>query len=114
MGERAIEPRYRPSAPIGGRLIGVFTGTLALFAGAGIYFLAIRFIFGLGAVANISNGYAWGIWVVWDIMIATALACGGYAMALVVYILNRGEFHPLLRPALTASVFGYTLWAVPR
>ena len=109
MGDRAIEPRLRPSAPVGGRVAGVFTGTLAIFAGVGVYFLAMRFIFGLGAVANISNGYAWGIWVVWDIMIATALACGGYAMALVVYILNRGEFHPLLRPALTASVFGYTL-----
>jgi len=112
MSDRAIEPRLRPSAPVGGRVAGVFTGTLALLAGVGVYFLAMRFIFGLGAVANISNGYAWGIWVVWDIMIATALACSGYAMALIVYIVNRGEFHPLLRPALTASVFGYTLGGV--
>ncbi len=109
MSDRSGEPRFIPSAPVGGRLVGAFTSTLAIFAAVGVYFLARRFIFGLGDVANISNGYAWGIWVVWDIMIATALACGGYAMALVVYILNRGEFHPLIRPALTASVFGYTL-----
>ena len=103
--ENLASYRARRSAAV----VGAFTSTLAIFAAVGVYFLARRFIFGLGDVANISNGYAWGIWVVWDIMIATALACGGYAMALVVYILNRGEFHPLIRPALTASVFGYTL-----
>ena len=30
-------------------------------------------------------------------------------MALLVYIFNRGEYHPLVRPALLASLFGYTL-----
>jgi Ni/Fe-hydrogenase subunit HybB-like protein len=79
---------------------------LALICGA---LLACRFIFGLGYVTNISNGYPWGIWVVYDIMIATALACGGYAMALLVYVMNRGRYHPLVRPALLASVLGYTL-----
>ena len=36
------------------------------------------------------------------LVIATGFACGGYAIALVTYILNRGEYHPLVRPALTA------------
>ena len=109
MSDFTLSPRLRRSAPVGGRLVGMFTIVLALFAGIAVFFLARRFLFGLGAVTNISNGYTWGIWVVWDVIIATGFACGGYAMALVVYILNRGEFHPLLRPALTASVFGYSL-----
>ena len=34
---------------------------------------------------------------------------GGYVLAVVVYVLNRGEYHPLMRPALLASAFAYTL-----
>jgi Ni/Fe-hydrogenase subunit HybB-like protein len=30
-------------------------------------------------------------------------------MAILVYIFNKGEFHPLVRPALLASAFGYSL-----
>jgi len=33
-------------------------------------------------------------------------------MALMVYIMNRGEYHPLVRPALVASMFGYALAGV--
>ena len=34
------------------------------------------------------------------------------AIALLVYIFNKGEFHPFVRPALLASAFGYTLAGV--
>ena len=103
------KPRKRKHAAVGGKVLGRFTLGLAVLAGAAVFFLVQRFTYGLGAVTNINNGYPWGIWVVWDVIIATGFACGGYAMALVVYILNRGEYHPLVRPALTASVFGYSL-----
>jgi Ni/Fe-hydrogenase subunit HybB-like protein/Fe-S-cluster-containing dehydrogenase component len=109
--EAPHRPRARMSAPVGGKLMGTFTTVLGVFAAIAVFFLVRRFSEGLGAVTNISNGYPWGIWVVWDVVIATGFACGGYAMALVVYILNKGEFHPLVRPALTASVFGYSLGA---
>ena len=98
--------------PVGGRVIGMFTVVLAALVGVAVYFLYQRFVYGLGAVTNINNGYTWGIWVVWDVVIATGFACGGYAMALVTYILNRGEYHPLVRSALTASLFGYTLGGI--
>ncbi len=94
---------------IGGKLVRRLTIALALLIGVALFFLYQRFVYGLGAVTNINNGYPWGIWVVWDVIIATGFACGGYAMALLVYILNRGEFHPMIRAALTASVFGYSL-----
>ena len=94
---------------LGGSLWSPFTLVLGVFIAIAMFFLAQRFIYGLGAVTNINNGYPWGIWVVWDVVIATGFACGGYAMALVAYILNRGEYHHLVRPALTASLFGYSL-----
>jgi Ni/Fe-hydrogenase subunit HybB-like protein len=76
------------------------------------FFLVIRFVFGLGAVANINDGYPWGIWVVYDVVIGSAFACGGFSVALLVYIFNKGEYHPMVRPALLGSLFGYTLAGV--
>ncbi|HNJ77080.1 MAG TPA: Ni/Fe-hydrogenase cytochrome b subunit, partial [Azospira sp.] len=35
--------------------------------------------------------------------------CGGFSVAMLVYIFNKGQYHPLIRPALLASLFGYTL-----
>jgi hypothetical protein len=49
--------------------------------------------------------------VVVDVIIGSAFACGGFSVAMLVYIFNRGEYHPLVRPALLASLFGYTLAA---
>jgi Ni/Fe-hydrogenase subunit HybB-like protein len=50
-----------------------------------------------------------GLWIAFDVVTGTALACGGYAVALLVYVANRGHYHPLVRPALLTSAFGYTL-----
>jgi Ni/Fe-hydrogenase subunit HybB-like protein len=69
----------------------------------------VRFLFGLGAVTALNDGYPWGIWVVVDVVIGSAFACGGFSVAMLVYIFNKGEYHPLVRPALLASLFGYTL-----
>lgn len=105
----AKHKHHHKHAALGGSVIGPFTIVLGMLVAVAAYFLAQRFIYGLGAVTNINNGYPWGIWVVWDVVIATGFACGGYAMAFVTYILNKGEYHPLVRPALTASLFGYSL-----
>ncbi len=99
-------------APLRRRLFTPFTLVLAVLAAIGAYYVAIRFIFGLGAVTNLNPGYPWGIWVVFDVIIGTALGCGGFALALLVYIFNRGDYHPLVRPALLGGVLGYTLAAM--
>jgi Ni/Fe-hydrogenase subunit HybB-like protein len=49
------------------------------------------------------------LWIAFDVVTGTALACGGYAVAILVYILNRGQYSPLVRPALVTSALGYTL-----
>lgn len=97
------------NAPLRRNLITPATLVLAALAAIALYFIALRLIYGLGAVTNINSGYPWGIWVVVDIIIGTAFGCGGFAMALLVYIFNRGEYHPLIRPALLGGLFGYTL-----
>jgi Ni/Fe-hydrogenase subunit HybB-like protein len=96
-------------APLGGKLITPTTIILGVLTLIGFGILIYRFIYGIGAVANVNDGYPWGIWVAYDVVVGSALACGGFAMALLVYIFNKGEYHPLVRPALLASLFGYTL-----
>ncbi len=97
------------ATPLRRNLITPTTLVLAVLVAIAFYFLGVRFIYGLGAVANINSGYPWGIWVVVDVIIGTAFGCGGFAMALLVYIFNRGAYHPLIRPALLSGLFGYTL-----
>ncbi|MEY3220354.1 MAG: hydrogenase 2 cytochrome b type component [Pseudomonadota bacterium] len=97
------------AAPVGGRILTVPFLILGMFALIAAYFLILRFIFGLEAAANINNGYPWGIWVTMDVVVGTAFGCGGFVMAFLVYILNKGKYHPLIRPAVMAGLFGYTL-----
>ena len=90
----------------------IFTWQFAFFlliACCATFFIVKRFMFGIGAVANMNDGYPFGIWIALDVVVGTALGCGGYAMALLVYVANRGQYHPLVRPALMASAFGYSL-----
>ncbi|GAM09867.1 putative Ni/Fe-hydrogenase 2 b-type cytochrome subunit [Geobacter sp. OR-1] len=75
----------------------------------GFCLVALRFIKGIGAVSNMSDGYPWGIWITYDVATGTAIACGGYAMAILVYIRNRMHYHPMIRSAILTSMFGYGL-----
>ena len=95
--------------PLGGKFFtGPFIFFLIVFL-IGLYFIVERFIVGMGPVSNLNGGYSWGIWVVYDVVIGTAFACGGYAVAFTVYVFNKGKYHPLVRPALLTSLLGYAL-----
>ncbi len=98
--------------PLGGKILTpTFLFCLLLFL-ISLLFIGKRFIYGLGAVTHMSDGYPWGIWIAFDVVIGTAFGCGGYALALLIYVFNKGEYHPLLRPALMTSLFGYSLAGV--
>ena len=99
-------------APLDRRVITPPFLVLGVIAVIGIYYLAERFVHGMGAVTNLNGGFPWGIWVVYDIVVGTALACGGYALAVTVYVFNKGKYHPLIRPALLASLLGYGLGGI--
>lgn len=104
--------QHAQPAPVGGPLFTTATFICGVLIAVMVAVLATRFIFGLGAVTNLNDGYPWGIWVVVDVVIGSAFACGGFSVAMLVYIFNKGQYHPLVRPALLASLFGYTLAGV--
>ena len=95
--------------PLGGKIWTKPFKVLTVLALIGGVLILKRFLFGLGSVTNLNDGYPWGLWIVYDVVTGTAIACGGYAMALLVYIFNRGQYHSLVRSALVTSLFGYTL-----
>lgn len=98
-----------PASAVGGPLITPATKLLAIIAGIGGLAIVYRFAVGLGASTALSNGYPWGIWIAFDVVTGTALACGGYALAILIYILNKGVYHPMIRPAILTSALGYSM-----
>lgn len=98
--------------PVGPLAVTGALKVLGVVALAGVGAILWRLATGLGATTALSDGYPWGLWIAFDVVTGTALACGGYAMALLVYIFNRGQYHPLVRPALVTSALGYTMAAV--
>ena len=95
--------------PLGGQLFTRPFRALLLLGAIGLALTVWRFVVGLGAATALSDGYPLGLWIALDVVTGTALACGGYAVALVVYIFNKGKYHPLVRPAILTSALGYTL-----
>lgn len=100
------------SLPLGGKVLTKPFLLITLLFLIGVVLVIYRYINGLGAVTNMSDGYPWGIWITYDVLVGTALGCGGYAMAFLVYVGNKGEYHPLVRSAVLTSMFGYGLAGV--
>jgi Ni/Fe-hydrogenase subunit HybB-like protein len=95
--------------PLGGP---IFTRTFLVMLTLGLIgcgLIGVRLFFGLAPISNLSDGYPWGIWKPLNVVIATGLGAGGYGTALVVYVFNRGKYHPLVRPALLTSALAYTI-----
>ena len=97
------------AAPVGGRLMTPSIRLLFGIFGVGALIILWRLFAGLGATTAMNDGYPFGLWIAFDVVTGTALACGGYAVAILVYILNKGRYSPLVRPALLTSALGYTL-----
>jgi Ni/Fe-hydrogenase subunit HybB-like protein len=103
---------HAKAQPVGGPIwTRGFRVVTALFAVSAVL-MVWRWIVGLGAATDLSDGYPWGLWIAFDVVTGTALGCGGYAMAFLVYIFNKGQYHPLVRPAVLTSALGYTMAAL--
>jgi Ni/Fe-hydrogenase subunit HybB-like protein len=98
--------------PVGGRILTRPFLVLGFFGAIALVLLAYRFVYGLGSVTALNDGYPWGLWIAFDVVVGTALATGGYAVAILVYVLNKGKYHPLVRSALVTSALGYTLGGI--
>ena len=101
-----------PARPVEGKFLTTPVKIMLVLWGLGTVAALWRFTQGLGAATAMNDGYPWGIWIAFDVVVGTGLASGGYAMALLVYVFNRGRYHPLVRPALVTSFLGYSVAGV--
>ncbi|HSJ25056.1 MAG TPA: Ni/Fe-hydrogenase cytochrome b subunit [Longimicrobiales bacterium] len=99
-------------APVGGPIWTPTFKILTAFFILSMLLVAWRFAVGIGPASALNDGYPWGAWKVVNVVVLTALGSGGYAMALLVYVLNRGHYHPLVRTAILTSALGYTTGVV--
>ncbi len=81
---------------------------LAIF-GISTLVMGYRFIAGVGAVSNMTDGFTWGIWEPVNVVVFTGIGAGALGVGLLTYALNRGEYHGLVRPAVLLGAICYTL-----
>jgi Ni/Fe-hydrogenase subunit HybB-like protein len=75
----------------------------------GLVVAIIRFTNGIGAISNLSDGRAWGLWISLDLYCGVALAAGGFTLAAAVYIFNLKKYYPIVRSAILTAFLGYLL-----
>jgi Ni/Fe-hydrogenase subunit HybB-like protein len=95
--------------PIGGRILSRPVGILVAIFGVSTLVIAYRFFAGVGAVSNMTDGFTWGIWEPVNVVVFTGIGAGALGVGLLTYLLNRGEYHGLVRPAVLLGAICYTL-----
>ncbi len=98
----AIHPRLRPN-------LGPVPAVLLALMGIGVIVAFIRFIWGIGAISNLSNTYPWGFWISFDIFTGIAISSGAFLLAAAVYIFDLQEFRPLMLPSILTALLGYIM-----
>jgi Ni/Fe-hydrogenase subunit HybB-like protein len=73
--------------------------------------IVIRFIYGLGAVSNISQTVPWGLWKGFNVVTGVAFAGGAYVLTFMVYILGMEKYKPLVRITVLNGFLAYSFYA---
>jgi len=94
------QPRFR---------IGLFPLILLAFMSIAFVVAMWRYLFGIGAISNLSNAYPWGFWVSFDLFTGIAISSGAFVIASLVYIFELEQYRPLVRPTLVTGLLGYLM-----
>ncbi|NUN71221.1 MAG: polysulfide reductase NrfD, partial [Bacteroidetes bacterium] len=81
---------------------------LAALTVAALLLSLYREFAGLGAVTGLNDGYSWGLFKNFNVTTLTALGSAGYAVGVLVWILNRQKYHVIMRTAALISILSYT------
>ncbi len=98
----AINPRLRFH-------VSPFAAVLLALMGIAFVVAMIRFIYGIGAVSDLSYSYPWGFWISFDLFTGVAIGSGAFVMAAIVYIFELKEFRPLLKASVLTGFLGYLM-----
>ena len=78
---------------------------------AGVIIVVYRFIYGLGAVTNLSQETPWGFWLGFDVVTGVALAAGAYVITFVVYVMKVEKYHSIVRVTVLNGLLAYIFYA---
>src|SRR5678816_2425852 len=73
--------------------------------------MILRFALGLGGGTNLSDTYAWGLWIVFD-LVWIAVAAGAFATAGLIYVFRRTDLYSLGRAAVFMGLLSYSFVTV--
>jgi len=102
---------HEQARPIGGPLLDRTMKLLLVIFGAAALVVIYRFATGIGPVSNMTDGYTWGIWEPINVVVFTGIGAGAFGVGLLCYLLNKGKYHALVRPAVLVGAVSYTLGA---
>jgi Ni/Fe-hydrogenase subunit HybB-like protein len=86
----------------------IFKTLLWTLVGLAAGITVARFTRGLGATTALSDSTPWGLWIGFDVMGGVALAAGGFVVAGIAHIFQRGRYHHAARPAVLTALLGYS------
>jgi formate dehydrogenase iron-sulfur subunit len=97
--------------PLQRKLLTPLNWLLLLLAAFGGISLITRFALGLGGSTHLSNTYAWGLWIVFD-LVWIAVAAGAFATAGIIYVFQRKDLYSMGRAAVLMGLLSYSFVTV--
>ncbi len=97
--------------PLQRKLLTPFNRFLLVLIAFGAISLLARFALGLGGSTHLSNTYAWGLWIVFD-LVWIAVAAGAFATAGLIYVLQRKDLYSMGRSAVLMGLLSYSFVTV--
>jgi formate dehydrogenase iron-sulfur subunit len=97
--------------PLRRELLTPFNWIMLVLMAFGAVSLVARFALGLGGSTHLSNTYAWGLWIVFD-LVWIAVAAGAFATAGFIYIFQRKDLYSMGRSAVLMGLLSYSFVTV--
>ena len=93
------------------KLLTPFNWLLLILMAFGAISLLARFALGLGGSTHLSDTYAWGLWIVFD-LVWIAVAAGAFATAGLIYVFQRKDLYSMGRSAVLMGLLSYSFVTV--
>jgi formate dehydrogenase iron-sulfur subunit len=105
-------PSHHPEfEPLQHKLLTPFNKVLLGLMAFGAISLVARFALGLGGSTHLSDTYAWGLWIVFD-LVWIAVAAGAFATAGLIYVFQRKDLYSMGRSAVLMGFLSYSFVTV--
>jgi formate dehydrogenase iron-sulfur subunit len=92
-------------------LLTPFNSIMLLLVAFGVVSLIARFVLGLGGGTHLSDTFAWGLWIVFD-LVWIAIAAGAFATAGIIYVFQRKDLYSMGRSAVLMGLLSYSFVTV--